>query len=837
MTHHHRPARSRAGSVSFRPARRAALGQQALRVLRHAMLGASLGGALPQAGLAQAAPAGAAAEAPRKSYDIPAGPLEAALNRFGREAGILLSFTPEQTGGRHSGGLRGSYGTAAGLAALLQGTGLAAVAQPNGGYALAPRSGAQAAAPAAGDAATALPQVTVSAQSIGSYRPAANSSVMRSDLPLQDTPQAVNVVPAQVLKDQRPRNLDDALANVSGITQGNTLAGTQDTLMKRGFGGNRDGSIMHNGMPLVQGRGLNAAADSVEVLKGPSSLLYGIMDPGGVINIVSKRPQLKQSTALSLLGSTYGHGKNGAGITLDTTGPLGESGLAYRMVADHVDEQYWRNFGVHRETLIAPSLAWYGRDTQVVLSYEYRDYLYPFDRGTAMDPRSGAPLPIPARRRLDEPFNNMVGNSHLAQLSVDHQFNHDWRAHFGYSYNRETYDANQIRITGVNTTTGLVSRSNDATHGALSTDSYGIAYVDGNFQLGGMRNNLQMGMDSEYRLIYRADLLRQSVSSKFSYLNPVYGQISPSSTVSASDSDQTDALHNTSVFLQDSLYLTDRWILVAGMRFLSYSQWAGRGRPFHANTDIEGNRWLPRAGLVYKWSPALSLYASYTESLKPTSTIAPLSSGVVIDSAVAPERGRSWEVGAKADLAIGLTGTLALFDIDKRNVLVSQYNDAAKLTEWRTSGRARSRGVELDITGQVGPRWNVIASYAYIDAKTTEDPLYAGNRLWNVAQHTASLSAVYDFGSLFGGDRLRLGGGVHYVGNRPGDSANSFMLPAYAVADAFASYDTRVGGQKVRFQLNVKNLFNTVYYPSSANQYFVAVGDARQVSLLTTMEF
>jgi iron complex outermembrane recepter protein len=170
-------------------------------------------------------------------------------------------------------------------------------------------------------------------------------------------------------------------------------------------------------------------------------------------------------------------------------------------------------------------------------------------------------------------------------------------------------------------------------------------------------------------------------------------------------------------------------------------------------------------------------------------------------------------------------------------VLVSQYNDATKLTDWRTSGRARSRGVELDVSGQIGQHINVMASYAYLDAKTTEDPLYAGYRLWNVPQHTASLAAVYDFGTLFGGDDFRLGAAGHYVGKRPGDSANSFTLPAYFTADAFASYETKVGKHNVSLQLNVKNMFNKTYYPSSANRYFVAIGDARQVSLLTTIEF
>lgn len=771
---------------------------------------------------------------PRKSFDIAAGPLESALNQYGQQTRIMLSYPSALTANRHSAGLHGEYDTQQGLVRLLRGTGLSSVQQTNGSYTLV-----EDASNVELDDSAVLPTVKVAATGIraGSYRPPPEANVTRSDIPVIDTPQAINIVPAQVLRDQRPRNLDDALANVSGIVQGNTLAGTQDTLLKRGFGGNRDGSIMHNGMPLVQGRGLNAAADSVEVLKGPSSLLYGIMDPGGVVNVVSKQPLLTPYHAISLLGSTYGHGRNGADGTLDLTGPIGDSGLAYRLVVDQVNEQYWRNFGEHRETLVAPSLAWYGRDTQVVLSYEYRKFLYPFDRGTALDPKTNEPLAIPARERLDEPFNEMDGESHLAQLTVDHQIDANWKAHFGYSYNRETYDAGQLRVQGVNSTTGVLSRSNDATHGALSTDSYAIAYIDGHFTVAGLRNDLQVGVDDEYRRIYRKDLLRQATKYTFNYLHPVYGLESPSTTVSASDSDQTDTLHDASVFFQDSLHLTDKWILVGGARFLSYNQVAGRGRPFQVNTDLNGSKWLPRAGVVYKWTDTVSLYGSYTQSLKPTSTIAPLSSGVVIDSSVLPEEATSWEVGAKVAMPVGVTGTLAFFNIDKSNVLVSQYNDSTKQTDWRTSGKARSRGIELDVAGQIGQRWSVIASYAYIDAKTTEDPLYAGNRLWNVAQHTASLAAVYDFGAIFGGDQLRVGAGAHYVGERPGDSANSFTLPAYTVADAFANYNTKWGGHNVSFQLNVKNLFNKTYYPSSANRYFVAIGDARQVSLLSTLEF
>lgn len=794
--------------------------------------------ALPPA-MAHAQTPGTSGADVRATYNIPAGDLAATLQQVAATTQTLLTFTADQTRGKTSPGLQGSYTRQEAFDLLLAGTGLQMVRNADGAYSLRPLATVE---PDGGVKSLATVNVVARAAPVPTdaddrYQPTPDASTLRTTTPSTEIPQVVNVVPAQVIRDQRPRNLDDALTNVSGITQGNTLAGTQDTIMKRGFGGNRDGSIMHNGMPLVQGHGLNAAAESVEVLKGPSSLQYGIMDPGGVVNVVSKKPQLSQHTSISMLGSGYKGGRNGFGNTLDTTGQIGKSNFAYRLVVDHVDEAYWRNFGTHQETLVAPSLAWYGEETQVIAWYEYRKFRLPFDRGTALDPSTGKPLSIPKTERLDEPFNEMRGESHLAQISVDHQMGGGWSTHANFSYNRETYDANQLRVNGINTTTGTLSRSNDATHGALSTDTYGTAYAERMFELGGMLHEVQFGGDAEYRKIYRADLLRQATTSTFSYTNPQYGLEDPSATVSASDSDQTDELHNQSLFAQDTINLTDRWIAVGGMRYQTWRQMAGRGRPFKANTDTSDSAWLPRAGLIYKLTRNLSLYGSYSESIKPTSTIAPLTSGVVITSAIKPEEAKSWEVGTKFEAAGGLTASVALFDIHKKNVLVSQYNDATKQTDWRTSGAARSRGMEIDVAGQISRRWSAIGSYALIDAKTTEDPDYAGNRLWNVARQTASASAVYDFGEVFHDDRLRLGGGPHYVGKRAGDSANSFELPDYTVFNVFATYDRKIGGYGMHLQLNVNNLFDKTYYTSSVNSYFISMGDARQISLLTTVDF
>jgi iron complex outermembrane receptor protein len=778
---------------------------------------------------ALAAEAGTSQPRTQFSFAMAAKPLPQALSDFSRVTGISVVYTDEAPYGINAPAVSGQMSAEQAMQRLLSGSGFTFRRTDGHTLVLEPL-------PTEGALNLGATTITSVMDQSMSYQPPPTSSVMRSSALLQEIPQTVNVVAAQVIRDQAPRNLDDALANVSGITQGNTLASTQDSVMTRGFGDNRNGSIMRDGMPIVQGRGLNASVDRVEVLKGPASLLYGIQDPGGVVNMVSKKPELEQYNALTVRGSTYGNGKNGSGGGLDSTGALGTSGLAYRMVLDHEDEDYWRNFGTHRETLVAPSLAWYGESTKLLFAYEHREFLTPFDRGTVIDPRDNHPLDISRDRRLDEPFNNMEGRSDLYHFEADHELNDNWNAHFGYSWNRETYDASQVRVTAIDTTNGTLTRSMDGTQNAISTDRFTTASLEGKVNVLGMQHDLVFGVDDEYRKIYREDLIRQKSLTTFSYLNPVYGREVAGTTVSPADSAQTDLLRSDSVFLQDSIHLTDQWILVGGARFQKYDQYAGKGVPFHANTDSNGQKWVPRAGLVYRYTDALSFYGSYTESFKPNSTIAPLSgSSTVLDGSIAPEEAKSWEVGAKLDMPGRVTGNIALFDIKKRNVLVA--NSEGPTTIYSAAGEVRSRGLEVDLSGQLSDRWSMIGSYAYTDAEVTEDPVYKGKKLQNVAKNSGSLSAVYDFGTIVGGDQLRVGAGARYVGERAGNAVNDFDLPSYTVADAFATYDTKVEGQKVKFQLNVKNLFDRTYYTSAASRFFVSMGDSRQVMLSSTLEF
>ncbi|MEK1941629.1 MAG: TonB-dependent receptor [Pseudomonas sp.] len=783
--------------------------------------------------LSHAAEAPSTAAQAQYNFAITAQPLPQALSAFSRVTGLSLVYSDDAPYSLQAPAVRGEMSAEQALSQLLQGSGYTFRRADERTLTLQrlPSEGAL------NLDATNIDGNTHTAQG---YQPPPTSKIMRSEAPLLEIPQAIAVVPQQVLQDQQPRNLDDALVNVSGITQANTLGSTMDAVMKRGFGDNRDGSILRDGMRTIQGRNFTANVERVEVLKGPASMLYGILDPGGVINLISKKPQLQQYNAITARASTYGDGKNGSGGQLDTTGAIGDTDLAYRLVADYDDADYWRNFGNSREKTIAPSLAWLADDTTVNVSWEHRDYLTPFDRGTILNPDTKKPLAIPRERRLDEPYNKTEGRSDLAIVDIEHRLNDQWKTHFAYSYNRDRYDDYQARVTGfVGTDRTRLVRRLDGTRGAVSTEHFGTLDLSGDLEFAGMRHEVLTGVDHEYRKIFRSDLLRQTTTVRFNTQNPVYGQVPIPTTVTATDSDQTDKVYSQSAFIQDSIHLDDQWILVAGARYQLYDQLAGRGRPFNKNTDINGQNWLPRVGVVYQWNEVFSLYGGYSESFKPSSTIAPLSGGVSLNG-LEPEQGKSWEVGAKLDMPGRITGTLALFNIDKENVQVTETLNAgtpqAELVS-RAAGAVTSRGIELDITGQVTDQISLIGTYAYLDAWVTKDPALKGNDLVNVARNTGSLFGVYDFGQVLGGDRLRIGTGARYVGERAGDAENTFTLPAYTVADAFASYDTQLGGKKVKLQFNVKNMFDKTYYSSSTNPFLISIGDARLFEVSSTLEF
>ncbi len=677
-----------------------------------------------------------------------------------------------------------------------------------------------------GETLTVTADPNTPAEATNGYQPLNTSTATLTNIPMLDIPQVVNTVSDKVLEDQHATTLDEALYNVSNVVQTNTLGGTQDAFVRRGFGANRDGSIMTNGLRTVLPRSFNAATERVEVLKGPASTLYGILDPGGLINVVTKRPERTFGGSLSATSSSFGGGTG----QVDVTGPIDGTRLAYRLTGEYQDEDYWRNFGNERSTFIAPSLTWFGDDATVTVLYSHRDYKTPFDRGTIFDLNTKKAVDVDRKTRFDEPFNVTDGQSDLAQLNAEYRLNSQWTAKFDYSYSQDKYSDNQARVMAYDAKTGNLTRRVDATQGSTQRMHSTRADLQGNVDIAGFYNEILTGVSYENYDLLRTDMMRCKNVKGFNIYHPVYGKLNKCTTVSAADSDQTLKQESYSAYAQDALYLTDKWIAVAGMRYQYYTQYAGKGRPFNVNTDSRDEQWTPKLGLVYKLTPSVSLFANYSQTFMPQSSIA----SYIGD--LPPETSNAYEVGAKFDLFDGVTANIALFDIHKRNVL---YNESVGgETIAKTAGRVRSQGVEVDLAGSLTENTNIIASYGYTDAKVLEDPDYAGKPLPNVPRHTGSLFLTYDIHNAFAGNTLTLGGGGHGVSRRSATNGADYYLPGYFVADAFAAYKMKLQ-YPVTLQVNVKNLFDKTYYTSSiaTNNLGNQIGDPREVQFTVKMEF
>ena len=615
-----------------------------------------------------------------------------------------------------------------------------------------------------------------------SYQAVSSTVASRTEAPLVETPASVSVVTHRVIEDRAPQSLDEAINAVAGVKQGNTLGGTQDAVLKRGFGTNRDNSIMRDGLQSVTARNFTPTTERIEVLKGPASMLYGVQDPGGVINVVTKKPQLTQATSLSGWGTSFG----GGGGQIDTTGPLGNTGLAYRFIYDKQQYDYWRDFGSTDQEVIAPSLSWFGEDTTITGAYEHMGYSVPFDRGTQINTQTGKVLDIPRSRRLDEHFN---------------------------------------------ITTGYITRRGDATRDALQVAHTATVNALGNIELLGMRHEMLVGVDYMKNDRTLGDLMRSANESGFNYNDPVYGTVPVPDTVSAKDSDQTDKLHTHALFVQDNIHLNDQWILQAGLRYESFTEYTGKGRPFVVGADVDKSKAVPRLGLVYMIQPDWSVYGSYSESFRPNTSIA------TVIGDLKPEEAQAYELGTKFQND-RITASLAAFTITKQNVQTSCGTNCVRL-----GGEARSRGIELEVTGQLSAAWSLTGSYAYTDTEWTQDPILKGRPLDGVSKNTAALYLTRDFGQVGIGD-LRAGLGGRYMSKwGANDSAatnnREYYLPEAPVADAFVAYKLKVDQRDVTLQLNVKNLFDETYYVSSSGtgSPAIVIGEPRQVIGKVTLAF
>ncbi|SCZ23448.1 MULTISPECIES: TonB-dependent siderophore receptor [unclassified Pseudomonas] len=655
------------------------------------------------------------------------------------------------------------------------------------------------------------------------YTTSQASTASKSDVPIKEEAQSINVVTQQTLADYQVRSLADAMKFVSGVSQGNTLGGSRDSLVKRGFGTNDDGSILRDGVRSNLGHNFSATTDRVEVLKGPASMLYGALEPGGLVNVISKKPEYTQSTTLS--GSAYSEG--GGTMALDTTGPLGDTGLAYRLIAERGHEDYWRNYGVNESTLVAPSLAWTGERASLNLSYEYNEYSNPFDRGTVF--RNGHPADIDYDKRLDEPWAKSVGIRETATARFEYELSEAWKTRVTYGWNNDRYSLSIAQPSL--SKTGVFQR---AANGAHYDDETRYASWDflGKQEFFGQRHDLLVGVDNQVSDQFRGKTYRGPATPGFDINAPVYGGLSEPSVVNAPQSDLRNQLTSSSIYLKDNWHLDDRWILVFGGRYQHYDQYSdqGLGSAYKLNRDDNGDAFVPFLGLVYKATQELSLYGNYSRSFKPNDTVD--DNGSTFD----PEEGRSYEIGAKYDPLPGLNINLALFDIEKTNVVTNRLVGEKNIAE--AAGKVGSQGLELDITGRLSERWELIGTYAYTHTEILDDPKNEGHRLADAPKHNASLYLTHHLNVPAEFGAWHAGGGARYVGERAANNDNSFWLSSYTVADAFLRWESPVLGHKTSLQLNVDNLFDKQYYPSSTgSELQVAVGEPRTARLSASVTF
>ncbi|MDN4621248.1 TonB-dependent siderophore receptor [Pantoea agglomerans] len=667
--------------------------------------------------------------------------------------------------------------------------------------------------------------VTADASSEGNY--SASQSSVASKMPTAriDEAQSVSVVTQQQLDDYQASSLADAMRFVSGVTEANTLAGTEDGFVRRGFGSNADGSIYRDGIRSSQGLNFDATTERVEVLKGSSSLLYGIQNPGGIINVVSKKPQYSWHSSVS---GRYASEGGGAG-TLDVTGPLG-NGFAFRLIAEKQNQDYWRNFGSEEHTLLAPSLQWYGEQASFLISYADYRYDIPYDRGTAFI--DGKPIDIGYKDRLDDKANHAWGHNKTLNAHYDWQFNDEWRTRLTLGWNQRRYDNNEVRVTAVNASSGVVTRRADANRGFNHKTKYLSWDLLGNPEILGMQHALVVGTDYEMNQTYRAHQYLGKVNRQFNYFTPEYDLLSPvtdASTENTSGANNLNRIHSRSLYAKDSISLSPDWIVVLGGRYQHYEQRASRGfNPQVETLNDEGNKFLPQAGLIYKLTPDLSFYTSVSKSFTP-------STDVDDDGNVGkPEQGTSWEVGSKWQLSPKLFATVALYRIDEKAMSLNINGST------RAIDKARSTGAEFELNGEIAPGWDLSANYSYDQAEIVNDrvnPDNNGNRLQNAPRHAGALYLSHEMqiSSLPGS--FRLGGGARYVGSRAGDPDNSFTLPDYVVADSFVAWNNRLFGEKTQLRLNINNLFNQHYYSSSGGNLRVREGETRNLMVQARVEF
>jgi iron complex outermembrane recepter protein len=564
--------------------------------------------------------------------------------------------------------------------------------------------------------------------------------------------------------------------------------------------------------------------ERVEVLKGPASVLFGQGNLGGTVNLVTEEPLDEPAYVLEYSPGQFGQHRFAIDFSspFDTADPLG-----FRLNAAYELAQSFRD-GEQTELLyVAPTVQLIATEnTDLLVDFEYLKFQ---SFGTAPElPAAGTVLDNPNGEidrsvNLGEP-SITEGEDTITRLGyrLEHRLSEDWRLRNEFLFSHRQSDSvgvtpNVDRRSGLGLEPGLQTVQRFLTINPGEQTSVTL-----NTSIAGTINTGNI----EHQLLAGVELLSDTLVDKvtFDFLNPIDifdPQYSPDSrrplTVFQNGVNQTESI---GLYLQDQINLLDNLILLVGGRFDIASQNNEDFKDEELSFERTDQAFSPRLGIVYQPSDRLALYASYAESFVPVNgrqTSQGENNQVIFGEPFEPERGKQYEVGIKADLGDNLSATLALYELQRTNV-VAQGSDSP-LTQFQV-GTQRSRGIEFDIAGEILPGWQVIASYAYTDARVVNDGRIAvGNRLANVPQHAASLWTSYEIqsGDLQG---LGFGIGLFYQSDRQVGAENLFELPGFLRTDASLFYRR----DRLQASLSVQNLFDIDYYPAGRNYVRVIPG-------------
>lgn len=753
-----------------------------------------------------------------QQYDIAAGSLTQALNQFAQRAGVVLSFDPALTAGKHSSGLKGSYGVQQGFNALLQGSGLEL--QPSGsGYSLRRL-------PADGSAT--LPEVRVTAaaddgttEGTGSYTTRSTSTATKLNLSPRETPQSVSVVTRQQMDDQGVLQLTDAFSQVTGLAF--SQAGGQGTdnnaVYSRGFAVE---NYQIDGVPQLNSWLLQTADmalyDRVEVLRGATGLLNGVGSPAATINLVRKRPTAQfQGSAGVTLGS-WGFKR----VDADISGPLNEAGnVRGRLVAAVQDNDAFMNRMTEKKEIFYGALdVDISVATRLTFGLEYQKH------NADAQARGGFPLlnadgSLSKFSRSDNAGANWAHSHQLqrsAFVALDHQFDNEWvlKANFGQS-RRKYDDVIGYALGGaLDTTTGaglsLYGNKWDAEYIQNSLD----IYASGPFELFGRKHELVVGYNVS-RTTYDAPWYNGGgwsvlpIPNFYKWNGSTPAEPTWTVTGMTNFEEKQSGMYATARFRP-----TDRLSVFTGARVSDWKQTKVEKNYLLSTRDTpmreENGVVTPYVGAVYDITRDWSVYASYTDIFKPQNNKG-------VDRAyLDPQTGTNAEVGVKSAFLDGrLNLSAALFNVKLDNTPIP-IAGALPLPDGTLPVRGemtKTTGYELEAAGEPIRNWNIVAGYTQ---RTTKDP--AGEHVNTEApSNMAKLFTTYRLAGL--GNGLTIGGGARWQGDiyaaGRGPGGGRFTQEAYTVVNLMARYPI---SKDLTLSANLNNVFDKEYYSTVSSAYY-----------------